>query len=648
CSSDGSHHGPTKDRGCTDILFLLLFILFWVGMVVVGSMALDRGQPERLLYGTDSYGNLCSKQNNDVSDGEPWRDMRGKSKLFFGNPFVPDKLQVCVSACPTEFSKNTGLTRADVECRVNTTDDSTNYFTATWLRGCVTDDNCPCYIRYPSFELLNRCIPGPEFDNETRSEIANSEAGETVREMLGDVINAKYIILACAGGALLLSFIWLIMLRCCGGFMVWTTVVLTVMAMIAVTALFIVYAGRAKETYDERKAEGTETTRLRANYMTLYVLGGLGGLIVFIAFLALLFMRTEINRAIEIVKEAARTLGHIPMLVFFPIFVVIVLAGFLAYWVVVMIYLATAGDPVFTRVGLLDNEPPRLLEYKADNTLRQLQAYHVFGGLWTVNLLLAFNEMVIAGAVAHHYFREGTSHILRFPLLAAVWQTMRYHLGTLAFGSLIIAIVQFIRLVLIFVQKRLEAANNRVADFIFACLHYAFLCLERFLRFISRNAYIITAIRGSSFCSSARTAFHLLTSNALSLLALTFVSNFLILLGKIVVVAITGLVGLVWLKTRDDLQYYAIPLILIIFAAYAISALFTTVFEMTIDTIFLCYCIDLDEYDGRYMSPSLRAFTDAHAPPRKSSNSGSRSRSRSRTRSRSRSPRPAYEQRSHH
>merc|ERR1711916_359581 len=100
----------------------------------------------------------------------------------------------------------------------------------------------------------------------------------------------------------------------------------------------------------------------------------------------------------------------------------------------------------------------------------------------------------------------------------------------------------------------------------------AFLCLERFLRFISRNAYIVTALDGDSFCAAARTAFNLLISNALSLMAITFVSNFLIILGKIVI-------------------------ILIIIIAYAICSLFATVFEMTIDATFLAYCIDVSRYE---------------------------------------------------
>merc|ERR1711916_109114 len=177
----------------------------------------------------------------------------------------------------------------------------------------------------------------------------------------------------------------------------------------------------------------------------------------------------------------------------------------------------------------------------------------------------------------------------------------------------------------------------------------AFLCLERFLRFISRNAYIVTALDGDSFCAAARTAFNLLISNALSLMAITFVSNFLIILGKIVIILITAIIAAIWLRSMEELQIWVIPLIII---AYAICSLFATVFEMTIDATFLAYCIDVSRYDVTYAPQGLREFTNAHGGPRgkkkRRRGTGSYSRSRSRSRSRSgvsreHSPRSAYQ-----
>ena len=52
------------------------------------------------------------------------------------------------------------------------------------------------------------------------------------------------------------------------------------------------------------------------------------------------------------------------------------------------------------------------------------------------------------------------------PLLMSFWRCFRYHLGTLAFGSLIIAIVQMIRIVLEYVDRKLKNNENEVTKFI--------------------------------------------------------------------------------------------------------------------------------------------------------------------------------------
>ena len=50
---------PVANRGCTDILCCLVFVLYMVGMVVVAGIAFKEGAPKRLMYPTDSNGKIC-------------------------------------------------------------------------------------------------------------------------------------------------------------------------------------------------------------------------------------------------------------------------------------------------------------------------------------------------------------------------------------------------------------------------------------------------------------------------------------------------------------------------------------------------------------------------------------------------------------
>lgn len=76
-------------------------------------------------------------------------------------------------------------------------------------------------------------------------------------------------------------------------------------------------------------------------------------------------------------------------------------------------------------------------------------------------------------------------------MIAVKW-ILVYHLGSIAFGSFIIAVVQFIRIIFEYYRQKIQAANkdNPVVKFLLCCTSYLLLCLERCVKFISKNAYI--------------------------------------------------------------------------------------------------------------------------------------------------------------
>lgn len=63
------------------------------------------------------------------------------------------------------------------------------------------------------------------------------------------------------------------------------------------------------------------------------------------------------------------------------------------------------------------------------------------------------------------------------------------------------------------------------------------------MRFINRNAYIMCAIKNTNFCKSAYSAFNLIMRNLARVVVLDSVVDFLLFLGKLVIVVITGSVS---------------------------------------------------------------------------------------------------------
>merc|ERR1719348_1715260 len=201
-----------------------------------------------------------------------------------------------------------------------------------------------------------------------------------------------------------------------------------------------------------------------------------------------------------------------------------------------------------------------------------LQIYNVFMLFWGMCFVSALGEMVLAGAFSSWYWTFDKSDVPALPVLKSIGRTFRYHTGTLAFGSLIIAIIKMIRLALQYIQDKLEekGADNPVVKVILCLCKCCFWCLEKFMKFINRNAYILTAIYGSNFCKSAKEAFSLILRNMVRVAVLDKVTDFLLFLGKVVVTVAVALLSFLYFSggintssvpspmRTPDLNYYFI------------------------------------------------------------------------------------------
>lgn len=150
-----------------------------------------------------------------------------------------------------------------------------------------------------------------------------------------------------------------------------------------------------------------------------------------------------------------------------------------------------------------------------------------------------------------------------------------------------------------------DKAGN-IARCIFCCCRCCLFCLEKFLKFLNRNAYIMTAIYGTGFFTSARRAFHLIISNPVRLLVIDKVCDFLIFFGKLCVTAGIGILAFFFFTHRiaqaekyvPQLHYYFIPLLLIVIGTYIIVTCFFSVYSMAVDTLFICAIQDIQLRDN--------------------------------------------------
>lgn len=113
---------------------------------------------------------------------------------------------------------------------------------------------------------------------------------------------------------------------------------------------------------------------------------------------------------------------------------------------------------------------------------------------WLINFVKSLTQMTLAGTFAEYYFSShNQKSSSKCPLITSLFRSTFYHTGSLAFGSFLIALLQWLRVTLEYINAKLKKANNPVTNFLLKCLSCCFWLLEKFLRFLNRNAFIMVS-----------------------------------------------------------------------------------------------------------------------------------------------------------
>ncbi|XP_070701125.1 choline transporter-like protein 5-A [Pempheris klunzingeri] len=538
----------------------------------------------------------------------------------------------------------------------------------------LRDEDCPSMI-VPSRPFLQRCLPDfitlngtVTVANRTRfkdalemprsvtdlQQAAKGITGLMDTKELGVKIVEDYIkswtwILIGLLLSLAVSLVFILLLRFTAGLLLWLTII-TVVLLLAYGMWFC-----SMELSRLRDMPGSDVTIVEVGLQTdlqvylqltqtwIILLMSLG-LAEASILLMLIFLRRRVQVAIALLREASRAIGHIMSTLFFPVITFLLLIVCISYWAVTAVYLASSGEAVY-KVMSPDVSCPYANSTCSPETFNRTNVsksalclgsqclFAFYGGetsyhrylfllqlsnllifLWLVNFSLALEQCTLAGTFASYYWaRRKPQDIPPCPLFSAFSRAIRYHAGSLAFGALILSLAQLIRIILEYLEQKLKGADNSLSRFIMHCLKCCFWCLEKFIRYMNRNAYIMVAIYGKNFCTSAREAFFLLMRNMVRVAVLDRVTDFLLFLGKVLIAGGVGVVAFFFFTRKipviqedvPNLNYYWVPLLTVVIGAYLIAHGFFSVYAMCVDTLFLCFCDDLERNDGSSERPFL-------------------------------------------
>lgn len=400
------------------------------------------------------------------------------------------------------------------------------------------------------------------------------------------------------------------------------------------------------------------TTEVRSDdyrgMQVFYGVGGALGVISLLYFCLMLFLMSRIRVAVSVIKVSTKAVFQMPSMLIIP---PLVLTGFLlltAYYFTVSIFLQSFTRPTMVNIPYFSNWS---FEVTKDHpVLIVMQMYNLFGFLWTLSYINAVGYCTIAACVAAWFFsRRGDKK--QAPMLVslrALFLVILVHSGSLLFGSLIIAAIQFLRSLYNRLRSRAIVSTNpilKVLDKVLKCcmsiLAKVSICLLtssqssfrdhcadyrvrssshllQILKFFNKNVYIVIAITGHNYCLSVQRAFMLILEHVVQFATVNFMSDFLLFLGKIGIATLAGvfcwtviflhnkfLVALspVYVEDITQINQVWMPIAVAVIAGFFVSHMFLSLYETTIDTMFLCYCEDKransSSEGGLYMPSSL-------------------------------------------
>lgn len=326
------------------------------------------------------------------------------------------------------------------------------------------------------------------------------------------------------GISLFLAFLYLYFLRVPGVLftMIWS-LLLGIMIILFVGSVMLWQLSTEWENGDDRT---------KNEWMSMRVFAIIGIVLTVLYVCWLCVMRKRIMLALGIIKEAARALAAMPVLVFMPIIQTTGVVIFLVPWTIYALYLASSGD-VQTHTETVNGNQVAYKTVEYNMNIRYAFLFLLFCWFWASQLIVAFGEMVSALSISCWYFTRDKKSEGNRTVIWSFTTALFKHFGTVCYGSLVIAIIKTIRAVIAYFQKKAKKSGNAILVYMMCILQCCMWCLEKCMKFLNKNAYIQTAIHGYSFCKACRSAFFLIARNILRIIAVSFVGDFVLFLGKV-------------------------------------------------------------------------------------------------------------------
>lgn len=162
-----------------------------------------------------------------------------------------------------------------------------------------------------------------------------------------------------------------------------------------------------------------------------YAVAGLAGVIL----LCTLINCKNIRIGIAVMKCTAQFISSTPQVFIVPPLAIIFIVAWMMTWLVFALFLASVGE-------ITQNpEIPFMTTVIWTDETRYALLYSLFGYLWMNAFIIAIAMFIVSAAAALWYFTSTSDTNGKGSLIRGFFWAFRYHLGSLAFGAFLVALV---------------------------------------------------------------------------------------------------------------------------------------------------------------------------------------------------------------
>ncbi|GBE81179.1 DUF580-domain-containing protein [Sparassis latifolia] len=246
--------------------------------------------------------------------------------------------------------------------------------------------------------------------------------------------------------------------------------------------------------------------------------------------------------------------------------------------------------------------------------------YETFSYLWTSQVFANVALATLAGGPygAWYYFGPREQGLMpKHPALSAFGRASTLSLGSIAFGSLIVTLLDLLRLILNAVRNNANSQGHPVEVILALCAECFIGCIEWAVRYFNRYAYIEIALYGKPYIQAAKDTWRLFKDRGIDALVNDSLVGMTLTWGAYAIGLLCSLFGYLYLRYTHpsynaDGQYTAPVMLFAFLIGLQLMLTLGAAIEAGVSTIFVGLAEDPQVLAMR--APELFGFIAAKYP----------------------------------